>query len=145
MTRGILYKFAILNSPTKIHLGKLSISPTWWIQICSNQWGWKEDITWYLRTNFQTLGSIKFVHTIEKRSDNYVEEIEETRVSCFGHFPPPISWKRNTIKIAIEGRILIWNNFLSIQNFNFLLRDTLGHCEKKLGHQVSEASHLSFS
>ena len=45
MTHGSPYKFSMLNSPQKNHLGKLGISPIWRIQFFSNLWGWKEDLS----------------------------------------------------------------------------------------------------
>ena len=38
MTRGSLYKFAMLNSPKISHLGKNLINPNWLNQFCSNLW-----------------------------------------------------------------------------------------------------------
>ena len=40
-THGSSYKFAMLNSPQKSHLGNLTISTTWRIHFYSTQWGSK--------------------------------------------------------------------------------------------------------
>ena len=75
MKHGNPYKFSILNSPQNSHLGKMNISPTWRIHICSNLWGWKEDISSYLNAKFHTLRSQKFGDTTEAISVIFVEEI----------------------------------------------------------------------
>ena len=38
VTCGSLYKFSMMSSPQKSHLGKLNISPTWRIHFFSNLW-----------------------------------------------------------------------------------------------------------
>ena len=77
VTHGSLYKFAMLNSPEISHLGKLRISPTWWIHFFSNLWGWKDDRSSYIRTKFQTNRSKNVRDIVETRSDNYAEETGE--------------------------------------------------------------------
>ena len=84
VTRGSLYKFAMLNSPQNSHLGKLSISPTWRIHFCSNLWGWKEDISGYLSDKFQTVRIRNFGDTAESISDISAEKIRKLGLTVPG-------------------------------------------------------------
>ena len=84
VTHDNSYKFAMMNNPKISHLGKLLISPTWWIQFFSNMWGWKEDISCYLSAKFQTVRSRNFGDTTESISDISVEEIGKLGLSVLG-------------------------------------------------------------
>ena len=75
VTRGSLYKLAMLNSAQNSHLGKIRISPTWRIHLCSNLWGWKEDISGYLNEKFQTVRIRNFGDKAESISDISAKEI----------------------------------------------------------------------
>ena len=63
------------QSPKWSHLGKLSINPTWRIHLCSNLWGWKEDLLGYHSEKFQTLRIRNFGDTTKSISVIFAEEI----------------------------------------------------------------------
>ena len=76
VTRGSLYKFAMLNSPKNTHLGKLNISPTWRIHFYSNLWGWKEYLLVYHSEKFQTLRIRNIRDTVESISIIFEKKLE---------------------------------------------------------------------
>ena len=98
------------------------ISPTWRIHFCSNLWGWKDDISSYLKEKFQNVRSRNFGDTAESISGISADKIGKLGLPVLGdslhcfhkrstldishlrgpYFYPIISFKFQVLKIRVS-------------------------------------------